>query len=483
MTRPERCRRITGRTARVTVIGPKRLVSIWERTCSVVISSKKPARKLPALLSSTSMPPKRSVAAAAASSALWGSVTSRAVTSRFSCAPTAERTVSGLRPVATTLWPAARAARANSTPMPRPAPVISQVFVMASTLGPLWRGRGCCKPPSATPSNYAWARGPPRGDPGVPDVAPGAGDARAGRAVRARRRCSTGAGAASRGGRGSRRRQRGLLHPARARRRRRRLRQRAERRRARTVSRRCRTSAPVPPRPPARGDTPGSVPRRDPAERAADPRRLHRRPRARAQPAMGLPRGQPAGPRGVLGDLRRSDRTAQPRSIRVPRRPRPRVLRRLADRGPRHGTHPALRSRTSPPRPPTRGAHRGAVAHQCRVPDHLVTARRATPRSRPAPLPPPARGRAQPRLRGRGTAGRPRPDASAGHRRCGVTNRNGAAPARGDDRARRLTALPVPAVPCRPPDRAQLPRHIAPSPVSPREGKRGALGQTARLLL
>src|SRR3954464_10320261 len=190
---------MTGSTARVTVMGPKRLVSIWARTCSVVISSKKPATKLPALLSSTSMRPKRSSAAAAASSALWASVTSRAATSRFSCSPTAERTASGLRPVATTLWPAARAARANSTPMPRPAPVISQVFVMASTLGPLWRGRGCCKPPSATPSNYAWARGPPRGDPGVPDVAPGAGDARAGRAVRARRRCSTGAGAASRG--------------------------------------------------------------------------------------------------------------------------------------------------------------------------------------------------------------------------------------------------------------------------------------------
>src|SRR4051812_25689433 len=155
MTRPERRLRITGSTARVTVIGPKRLVSICERTCSVVSSSKKPATKLPALLSSTSMRANRSIAAAAASSALWGSVTSRAVTSRFSCSPSAERTVSGSRPVATTLWPAARIARANSTPMPRPAPVMSQVFVMAFTLGPLWRGRGCCEPPSARLSNYA----------------------------------------------------------------------------------------------------------------------------------------------------------------------------------------------------------------------------------------------------------------------------------------------------------------------------------------
>ena len=38
-------------------------------------------------------------------------------------------TVSGLRPVATTAWPAASAALAMSTPMPRPAPVMSQTFL------------------------------------------------------------------------------------------------------------------------------------------------------------------------------------------------------------------------------------------------------------------------------------------------------------------------------------------------------------------
>src|SRR3954467_2274560 len=150
MTRPERCLRISGSTARVTVIGPNRLVSICARTCSVVSSSKKPAKKLPALLTRTSRRPKRSAAAAAAFSALCGSVTSRAVTSRFSCSPTAEWTLSGLRPVATTLWPAARAARANSTPMPRPAPVMSQVFVMSSKLDPRMASKGVLRTPLST---------------------------------------------------------------------------------------------------------------------------------------------------------------------------------------------------------------------------------------------------------------------------------------------------------------------------------------------
>ena len=38
-----RWRRMTGRTARVTLSGPKRLVSIWARKCSGLISSKNPA--------------------------------------------------------------------------------------------------------------------------------------------------------------------------------------------------------------------------------------------------------------------------------------------------------------------------------------------------------------------------------------------------------------------------------------------------------
>ena len=42
-SRPERCLRITGSTARVTFIGPNSSVSIWLRTCSGLSSSKKPA--------------------------------------------------------------------------------------------------------------------------------------------------------------------------------------------------------------------------------------------------------------------------------------------------------------------------------------------------------------------------------------------------------------------------------------------------------
>src|SRR4051794_8555949 len=80
------------------------------------------------------MPPNRPVASVTAFSELCGSVMSSRVTSRFSCSPTAAPTTSGLRPVATTWWPAASAARAKSTPMPRPAPVISQVLGVVSLL-------------------------------------------------------------------------------------------------------------------------------------------------------------------------------------------------------------------------------------------------------------------------------------------------------------------------------------------------------------
>jgi hypothetical protein len=81
ITSPERCLRITGSTARVTVIGPNMLVSIWRRTCCGESSSKKPPKKLPALLASTSMRPNRATAAAKARSALCASVMSSSVTS------------------------------------------------------------------------------------------------------------------------------------------------------------------------------------------------------------------------------------------------------------------------------------------------------------------------------------------------------------------------------------------------------------------
>src|SRR5215208_1450688 len=56
-------------------------------------------------------------------------------TSRSSASPTALATASVLRPLATTACPAASAALAMSTPMPRPAPVMNQTFlsIMCST--------------------------------------------------------------------------------------------------------------------------------------------------------------------------------------------------------------------------------------------------------------------------------------------------------------------------------------------------------------
>ncbi len=46
----------------MTLTGPKRVVSIWDLKSAGVISSKNPALKLPALLTSTSMRPNRSTA-------------------------------------------------------------------------------------------------------------------------------------------------------------------------------------------------------------------------------------------------------------------------------------------------------------------------------------------------------------------------------------------------------------------------------------
>jgi hypothetical protein len=42
-TKPERWARRTGRTARVTLMGPNRVVSTWDRKSPGVISSKNPA--------------------------------------------------------------------------------------------------------------------------------------------------------------------------------------------------------------------------------------------------------------------------------------------------------------------------------------------------------------------------------------------------------------------------------------------------------
>src|SRR5688500_7690591 len=75
------------------------------------------------------MRPNWATAALTATSASAGLVTSSFTTNSCSASPTALRTASVLRPVATTALPPARAALAKSTPMPRPAPVINQTFV------------------------------------------------------------------------------------------------------------------------------------------------------------------------------------------------------------------------------------------------------------------------------------------------------------------------------------------------------------------
>src|SRR3954447_16262904 len=72
ITKPERWARNCGRAARVTLTGPNRVVSIWERNASGVISSKKPAWKLPALLTNTSSRPNPSTVAATATSRAVG---------------------------------------------------------------------------------------------------------------------------------------------------------------------------------------------------------------------------------------------------------------------------------------------------------------------------------------------------------------------------------------------------------------------------
>ena len=121
---------MTGRTARVTFIGPIRLVASWRSICSGVSSSKKPATKLAALLTSTSMRAEaidrrrdRRVGVALAGDVELDDQQALRVAKGVAL------TASGSRPVATTLSPAASAACAKSAPMPRPAPVINQVLV------------------------------------------------------------------------------------------------------------------------------------------------------------------------------------------------------------------------------------------------------------------------------------------------------------------------------------------------------------------
>src|SRR6266581_3399228 len=79
------------------------------------------------------MRPNRSTAARAAASASVRLVTSSLTGSRSFDCPKALDTRSLSRPEATTAWPASRAALAKSTPMPRPAPVMNQTFLLLMT--------------------------------------------------------------------------------------------------------------------------------------------------------------------------------------------------------------------------------------------------------------------------------------------------------------------------------------------------------------
>src|SRR5918994_3395275 len=96
--------------------------------------------KLAALLTSTSMWPNRSTVAWTAAAASSRLLTSSFTTNKSSASPTAVRTASVLRPVATTAFPAARAALAKSTPIPRPAPVTIQTCLSVSGIDILLYG-------------------------------------------------------------------------------------------------------------------------------------------------------------------------------------------------------------------------------------------------------------------------------------------------------------------------------------------------------
>src|SRR5712672_2633332 len=79
------------------------------------------------------MRPNRSTAARTAASALARLVTSSLTASRSFDWPKALDTAALSRPEATTALPAARAALAKSTPMPRLAPVINQILLLLMT--------------------------------------------------------------------------------------------------------------------------------------------------------------------------------------------------------------------------------------------------------------------------------------------------------------------------------------------------------------
>ena len=124
---PLRRPRICGKTARVTRTSPNTFVSKTFAISTSVASSTAPINPCPALFTSTSIRPNRPTAEStmaiicAESRRSMGTARSRSGASSKSAA-----TFSGFREVATTQSPRASAARTNSRPNPREAPVITQ---------------------------------------------------------------------------------------------------------------------------------------------------------------------------------------------------------------------------------------------------------------------------------------------------------------------------------------------------------------------
>src|SRR3954467_4379158 len=105
------------------------------------------------------MRPKRSAAARPAASASAALVTSSVTASTSLDVPRTFDTRSRSRPEATTEWPGAHAALTNSTPRPRPAPVINQTFVLITSLedGPCYLPNCSIRYASSGPSSPSYA--------------------------------------------------------------------------------------------------------------------------------------------------------------------------------------------------------------------------------------------------------------------------------------------------------------------------------------
>lgn len=129
IVQPERCLRMNGSTARVIFIVPKILVSICWRISFSDISSKYPSNPYPALLTSTSIRPNRSKAVSTDDFTCSSFVMSSLRVSRFGELPRVFSISSGLRAVATTLYPLSKASLAIAAPRPLFAPVINHTWL------------------------------------------------------------------------------------------------------------------------------------------------------------------------------------------------------------------------------------------------------------------------------------------------------------------------------------------------------------------